>query len=110
MIQAAFGIDPTKKEKVCELTTKALTDLSTAVKVEELNKIKEYMLKAIDQNEHENRYWSNTMRTYLSTGVDRNAGYRDIVNGLTPEAIQDYVKLILKPGNRIQYLMLPPAK
>ena len=50
------------------------------------------------------------MRTYLSTGVDRNAGYRDIVNGLTPEAIQDYVKLILKPGNRIQYLMLPPAK
>lgn len=110
VIQAAFGIDPTKKEKVCELTTKALTDLSTAVKVEELNKIKEYMLKAIDQNEQENRYWSNTMRTYLSTGVDRNAGYRDIVNGLTPEAIQDYVKLILKPGNRIQYLMLPPAK
>lgn len=110
VIQAAFGIDAGKKEKVCELTTKALTDLSTAVKADELNKVKEYMLKAIDQNEHENRYWTGVMQTYLLLNVDRNAGYRDIVNGLTPESVQEFVKLILKPGNRIQYLMLPPAK
>jgi zinc protease len=95
---------------VCELTTKALTDLSTNVKEEELNKIKEYMLKAIDQNEHENRYWLNVMYAYLNTGVDRNAGYRDIVKGLTPAKIQDFTKKILAAGNRIQFVMLPPAE
>lgn len=110
VIQAAFGINATKKDKVSELTTKALTDLSKEVKVEELNKVKEYMLKRIDQNEHENRYWTGVLQSYLLTGVDRSTGYRDVVNEITPESIQEYVKLILKPGNRIQYLMLPPAK
>ena len=110
VVQAVFGCDASKKEKVCELSTKALTDLSTDVKAEELSKIKEYMLKAIDQNEHENRYWMNIMRAYLNTGVDRNTGYRDIVNGITPEKIQNFVKQILASGNRIQFLMLPPAE
>ena len=110
IIQAVFGIDANKKDKVCELTTKALTDLSTSVKEEELNKVKEYMLKAIDQNEHENRYWMNVMRAYLNTGVDRNASYRDIINGLTPEKIQNFTKQILASGNRIQFIMLPPAE
>ena len=110
VVQASFGIDPKKKDRVCELTTKALTDLSTNVKEEELNKIKEYMLKAIDQNEHENRYWLNVMYAYLNTGVDRNAGYRDIVKGLTPAKIQDFTKKILAAGNRIQFVMLPPAE
>lgn len=110
VVQAVFGIDANKKEKVCELTTKALTDLSTAVKEEDLSKVKEYMLKAIDQNEHENRYWLSTMQTNLLTGVNRNAGYRDIVSGLTPAAVQDFVKQILASGNRIQFVMLPPAE
>ncbi len=110
VVQATFGIDSKKKDRVCELTTKALTDLSTSVKEEELNKIKEYMLKAIDQNEHENRYWLNAMHAYLKTGVDRNAGYRELVNGLTPAKIQDFTKKILSAGNRIQFVMLPPAE
>ena len=110
IIQAVFGINANKKDKVCELTTKALTDLSTSVKEEELNKVKEYMLKAIDQNEHENRYWMNVMRAYLNTGVDRNASYRDIINGLTPEKIQNFTKQILASGNRIQFIMLPTAE
>lgn len=110
VIQAVFGIDPKKKEKVCDLTTKALTDLSTDVKEEELNKIKEYMLKAIDQNENENGYWSNVMLRYLRIGVDTNTGYREMVNGLTPEKIQEFTKQILASGNRIQFIMLPPAK
>ena len=75
-----------------------------------MNKVKEYMLKAIDQNEHENRYWMNVMRAYLNTGVDRNASYRDIINGLTPEKIQNFTKQILASGNRIQFIMLPPAE
>lgn len=110
VVQAVFGMDANKKEKVCELTTKALTDLSTAVQEEELNKVKEYMLKAIDQNEHENGYWSGIMRTYLAIGVDRNTGYRDTVNAITPEKIQEFVKQILASGNRIQFLMLPPKE
>lgn len=110
IVQAAFGIDPSKKDKVCELTVKALEDMTTNVKEEELNKVKEYLLKTIDQNEQENRYWLTLMDAYLDYNIDRAEGYRDIVNGLTPASIQEFVKLIIAPGNRIQYMMLPPAK
>lgn len=109
-VQAAFGIDPTKKDKVCDLTTAALEDMTTNVKEEELNKIKEYLLKNIESVERENSYWSGAMQTYLLNGVDKNSNYREIVSGLTPASISEFVKEIIKPGNRIQYLMLPPAK
>lgn len=109
-VQASFGIDPTKKDKVCELTTKALEDMATNVKPEELNKIKEFLLKRVEQNEHENNYWVSAMQTLLLYNVDKASDYRKIVNGLTPESIQKFVKDIIKPGNRIQYLMIPPAK
>ena len=110
LVQAAFGIDPTKKDKVCELTAKALEEMADNVKEEELNKVKEYLLKTIDQNERENNYWLGLMDNYLDHNIDKAEGYRDIVNGLTPASIQEFVKLIIAPGNRIQYLMLPPAK
>ena len=109
-VQAAFGIDATKKDKVCQLTTAGLEDLIKEVKEEELNKVKEYMLKTIDQSERENRYWMGAMQTYLLYNVDKTAGYRDIVSGLTPASISEFVKQIVAPGNRIQYVMMPPAK
>ena len=110
IVQAAFGIDPTKKEKVCDLTIKALEDMMSNVKEEELNKVKEYMLKTITQNEQENRYWLGVMDAYLDYNIDKAENYRNIVNGLTPTSIQEFVKLIVAPGDRIQFLMLPPAK
>lgn len=107
VVQGAFGIDPTKKDKVCDLTIKALEEMQTNVKAEDLDKVKEYMLKRIEQNEHENNYWLTVMDSYLDYKLDRNSTYRDIVNGLTPASMQDFVKKIVKPGNRIQYLMVP---
>ena len=109
-VQASFGIDASKKEKVCQLTAEGLESLTKDVKDEELNKVKEYMLKSIEQKEHENRYWLDVMDAYLDHNIDKATGYRDIVSGLTPASINEFVKLILAPGNRIQYLMLPPAK
>ena len=109
-VQAVFGIDPAKKDKVCDLTTKALEDMATEVKAEELNKIKEFMLKRIEQNEHENNYWVGAMQTLLSYNVDKASASRETINAITPESIQEFVKEIIKPGNRILFLMLPPAK
>lgn len=110
LVQAVFGIDPAKKDKVCDLTTKALEDMATEVKAEELNKIKEFLLKRIEQNEHENNYWVGAMQTLLSYNVDKASASRETINAITPESIQEFVKEIIKPGNRIQFLMLPPAK
>ena len=106
-IQAAFGIDPSKKEKVCQLTAKALEGMTEDVKEEELNKVKEFMLKRVEQNEHENSYWAGAMQSVLMYNVDKTAGYREIVGGLTPDSIKKFVKEIVKPGNRIQYVMMP---
>ena len=84
--------------------------MATEVKAEELNKIKEFLLKRIEQNEHENNYWVGAMQTLLSYNVDKASASRETINAITPESIQEFVKEIIKPGNRIQFLMLPPAK
>ena len=108
-VTASFGFDSGKKERVCELTAQALEGLAQKVNEEDLNKIKEYLLKNIDSSERENSYWLGTMQTYSLYGVDRNSDYRKIVSELTPASVQKFVKKIMKPGNRIQYVMMPPA-
>ena len=109
-VTASFGIDPSKKERVCELTAQALEGMAESVNEEDLNKIKEYLLKNIESSERENSYWLGAMQTYALHGVDKNSEYRKIVSGLTPAKIQEFVKKVKKQGNRVQFLMLPPAE
>ena len=109
-VTASFGIDPSKKERVCELTAQALEGMAESVNEEDLNKNKEYLLKNIESSERENSYWLGVMQTYALHGVDKNSEYRKIVSGLTPAKIQEFVKKVKKQGNRVQFLMLPPAE
>ena len=107
VVQAVFGLNPDKYKTSEELTVKALEDLTTTLPEAELNKIKEFMLKQAKTNVLENGYWLGIVSNYVNENFDGHTGYTETVSALTPAQIQDFVKEILKQGNRFELLMLP---
>lgn len=109
-ITSSFGLNPDKADKSIQLTINALEGLAKNVKVENLNKVKEYMLKQIDENEHENDYWNSVMRDFDMNNIDINSNYRSIIKGLTPESMQQFIQQVISQGNRSTVIMMPEKK
>lgn len=107
VVSTAFGLNPDKYQKSEELTIKALETLANSIPDSELSKMKEYMLKQIEENVKENSYWMSIIENNETEGLDSYTRYRDIVKNVTVKDIQNFVKKILKQGNRVEVLMLP---
>lgn len=107
VIQTAFGVNPQKSESSEKLTINSLETLAKDIPDAELAKMKEYMLKKADENAHENRYWSGVLMDYATEGVDLYTDYKNVINSLTAEDMEQFVASLLGQGNRCEVLMLP---
>ena len=107
IVRTAFSLNPDKYKTSEELTTKALETLAYSIPDSELAKMKEYMLKQIEENVKENSYWMHIIENNEVEGIDSHTQYRDIVKNVTTKDIQKFVKEILEQGNCIEILMLP---
>lgn len=107
VIQAVFGLNPTKAKIAEKLTIQSLEKLSKDVKEEELQKMKEFMLKQYKQNTQENGYWLGTVMSKAVDGIDNYTGYVEYVNKVTTEQIEKFIADFLKQGNRFEMIMLP---
>ena len=74
---------------------------------EELDKIRQYMLKSYSQDSESNAYWLTVMHMHDKFGRDMHNGYKEIVNSQTPETIAAFARQYLLPANRIQLEMSP---
>ncbi|MBR1934384.1 MAG: insulinase family protein [Prevotella sp.] len=101
---------PMKPEKG-DVATKIMLDevnnMAKSVELEKLNKVKEYMLKNIDDQAKTNNYWIRTINRLRDYGVDTHTDYKQVVQAQTPESIAAFMKEFLKPGNRAEIIMLP---
>lgn len=107
IVNTSFSLNPDKSSTSEQLTIKSLETLADSVSDSELSKMKEYMLKQIEENAKENSYWVRVLENKEVEGIDTYSTYRDVVKNLTPKDIQNFVKEILKQGNRVEILMLP---
>ena len=101
---------PMKPEKG-DIATKIMMEeveaLTKTVDIEKLNKVKEYMLKAVDDDAKTNNYWIRKIGQLRDYGVDAHTDYKKVVEAQTPEAIKAFMQEFLKPGNRAEVVMLP---
>ena len=101
---------PMKPEK-SDIATKIMLDeviaLAESVDAEKLAKVKEYMLKAIDDNAKTNNYWIRQIGHLRDYGVDTHTDFKKTVEAQTPETIAAFVKELLKSGNKAEVIMLP---
>ncbi|MBQ8464212.1 MAG: insulinase family protein [Prevotella sp.] len=101
---------PMKPEKG-DIATKIMKEeveaMANTVDAEKLNKVKEYMLKNIDDRAKTNNYWMNVISNWRDYGVDVYTDYKAVVQAQTPETVAAFVKELLKAGNRAEIIMMP---
>jgi zinc protease len=101
---------PMKPEK-SDIATKIMNDevlaLAQTVDAEKLNKVKEYMLKNVDDQAKTNNYWVRQIGQLRDYGIDTHTDYKQVVQAQTPADVAAYMKELLKAGNRAEIIMLP---
>ena len=109
LVQIVYRTDPTKKDKlnslIDELVAKMAAEGPTA---EQMQKIKDFMVKTYNDNQKENSFWLNAMDEYYYTGVDFNTGYLDLVNSITASDVKAFASDLIKQGNKITVVLTIP--
>ncbi|MCH5328278.1 MAG: insulinase family protein [Coprobacter sp.] len=103
-----FGFD-TNPEMQDKLRKRAVDELMKVVtegpSAENVNKVKEYMLKKQTEDIRENKYWMSKLNTYVLYGTDEMHPTAELIRKQTPESIKKLTKKIFNPKNYIQVSM-----
>lgn len=101
---------PEKREKMTEIIYKGVEDMvNLGPKEEDVQKVKEYMLRAHEEDLKSNGYWMGEMVEHALYGNDDVTPYVETIKSITAADIQAVAKAIFKSGNRIEVGMTSPA-
>jgi len=76
-------------------------------RVDDLQKVKENMLKKYSEDLAENNWWDNAIVRYYQDKINLVDDYKASVEALTPELIQSTLKQITDQGNVFEVVMKP---
>ncbi len=109
--QVVFETAPEKKPNIMKSVYGEFENLGKNGPSEEnLNKVKEYMLKQHAENLKENSYWLGAINEYVYTGMDKVKGYDEMVKGITAKDIQQFANDLYKQRNELEISMTSPEK
>lgn len=101
-------MNPDKAELGLKTMNEEIENLAKHVDGDMLAKVKELMIKRIEDSEKTNGYWLSIISTYDELKRDNHTKCRDIVDSLTPEKVAKFVSdEILKGGNSVKIIMQP---
>lgn len=110
-LQIVFQTDPTKKDKLSAIVVEQINKMAKeGPSAEQMQKIKEYMLKKHKDAQEENSYWLNNLDEYFYTGIDNTKDYEKLVNNVTAKEVQKFLAKLLKQDNEIQVVMTMPKE
>ena len=111
VLQISYQTDPAKFEHLNGLINAQLEKMAQqGPSAEQMQKIKEYMLKKHADNQKENGYWMRNIKETLYTGQDMTKDYEAIVNGVTAQDVAKFAADLLKQGNKLTVVMTVPEK
>jgi zinc protease len=106
VLQISFETQPGKETELNEIVHAELRKIAAeGPRLEEFNKVREFMLKRQQEQEQENSYWSSTVTTFYRLGYDRYSDYVKTLNAVTPNDIRDKAKAIIDAKNLIEVIM-----
>ena len=79
------------------------------IKDEELNPIKEFMVKSAKENLEKNEEWSSTLSAISLNGVNTFTNAVDTVSAITTDDVKAFVKALIAQGNKAT-IILDPAQ
>ena len=98
-ITSAFPMKPEKKERVLTIIEEQIDDLTKNISKEELDKVKEYMVKSFKQGRELNGSWLSAINGWNLNGVDTFNNNIETINAITADDVKDFMKQLNKQGN-----------
>ncbi len=109
LIQIPFPMKPEMKAEVLEEINKMLQDMAQNIADDELNPIKEFMVKSAAEDAEDNDAWISAMSGATLNGVDTFTGAADVISSITTEDLQKFMQQLLMQHN-MQTVILDPAE
>lgn len=110
MFQTVFPMKPEMRDKVLAIVADEFDSMASKIKPEELNKVKEFMVKNATRNLKENGSWLGAMKGYQVTPVDGFLNAIDEINAITADDITRFMGELLKQNNYRVFVMDPEEK
>ncbi|MFG6381475.1 MAG: insulinase family protein [Muribaculum sp.] len=107
VIESVFPMKPEMKDKVLEIIAGQFDDMTSNITAEELNKVKEYMVKDATANLKKNTAWEGAMEGYAILPVNTFTNAVDEINAITPDDVKAYMKEFMKQNNYRVFIMDP---
>lgn len=98
---------PEKADTARLIMREELKAMTSTCDEDMLGKVKEYMLKKVDDDMKTNGYWQGVIDDWRDYGLDMHTNYKQTVQAQTPETLAAFVRELLKEGNHIEVTMLP---
>lgn len=110
-VYIGFDTDPKLVDKLLAKVKQGLDEMmKTGPSQENLNKVKEYMLKNYTEAQRMNSHWLNAIEGYNTWGIDRQNGYDAKIKAITPDDIKKFATSLFSQKNEIEVLMKGIAK
>ena len=102
-----FQTAPELREKLTGIAIDLLNKFAEeGPRQQDLDKVREYMLKKYAENQKENSYWDNMMHNSIALGYDGYKDYEKTLNSITTDDLKKFAKSLLKQGNQIEVSMV----
>lgn len=98
-ILTAFPTKPEMKEETLKAIRDIINDMNTNILQEELDKVKEFMVKNYTENREDNSAWLGYIQGWLKNGVDTFNGNVDSMNSITLDDVKNFMKSLSSQGN-----------
>ena len=103
-----FDTDPEMQSRLMQIIhNEILTIVKDGPLAEDLQKVKENLLKQHEQDLEQNSWWSSVLRAYYENGINYISDYKTSVNAITAASVQKMLKEIVDQGNVIEVVMMP---
>lgn len=108
--QTIFQVKPEKKDRALEIIRSEFENLAKETPVEELDKVKECMVKQITGDEQTNSYWCSMMAGNELLPSEVCVKAEQVIQSITPKEISGYVNEVMKQNNYRVLVMMPESK
>ena len=86
---------------------KYATEAAQKITEEDLNTVREILLKQADDNARDNNHWMDVLTEYSAEGVDIQTDYVNVVKSLTTQKMQKFIGSLINTGNHAEIIMMP---
>jgi len=103
-----FDTDPVKQAKLIGMIYDEVNEIvKNGPKTEDVQKVKQNLLKTYNENLRENGWWLNTVESYYHNQINYVDNYKNAVEAITPQSIQSTLAKLVAQGNIMEVVMKP---